>query len=340
MKIAFIGANGHHMLRGLLPDAQAHGITSIAMAGDGMDDQKVKDNFEVLKFTGEKKFFESHTDMLDDYQPDMVNIGVRYGHNGRFIAQTLARDIPTCSDKPVAASWEQLEQIKQLTKDTEGQPAHPKRILVSEFPLRCKPAFVAARNVIAQGVIGEVVLATAQKSYRFATRPDWYANRQDYGSTILWVASHAIDYLHFVTGLRYTSVNGIMNNVSRKKKYGSMEEYTINTFTLENGAGAMVHADFNRPASAPTHGDDRLRIVGSKGQIEIRDERCELITNDQPPADIADQVTPANASVEMFRALQGQPSQFYGTQASLDMAAVLLIARDATDQHVTLPIQM
>lgn len=337
MKLAFIGANGHHLLSHLLADAKAHNITHVAIAGDGLDNDKARAKFDGLSFTGEKVWFDNHIDMLEQFQPDYVNIGVRYGQNGRFIADTLERDIPTCSDKPVASTWEQLERLRTLTADAK---AHPKRILVSEFPFRCHRAFVAARDAITQGHIGQVVLATGQKSYRFATRPDWYANRDDYGGTILWVASHAIDYLHFVTGLRYTSVSGIAANISRKEKYGSMEEYTINTFTLENGAGAVIHADFNRPASAPTHGDDRLRVVGSTGQIEIRDEKCVLITNDHEPVDITERATAFTPGIEMFHALQGKASECYGTIASLEMAAVLLTTRDATDNHTTLPIQM
>lgn len=337
MKLAFIGANGHHLLRQLLPDAAAHNITHFAYAGDGMDNELGKQKFDAIKFAGEKTWFDSHTDMLDTFKPDIVNVGVRYGHNGRFIADCLERDIPTCSDKPIASTWEQLEVLRKLTANPQQ---NPKRILTSEFPFRCKAAFVAARQAIAQGDIGEVVLATAQKSYRFGYRAPWYANRADYGGTILWVASHAIDYLHFVTGLRYTSVSGVAANVSRKADYGTMEEYTINTFTLENGAGAVVHADYNRPASAPTHGDDRLRIVGSKGQIEIRGETCELITNDKPPVDITNTVTDLAPGVEMLHALTGRPNVFFGTDASLQMAAVLLTARDATDNHQTLPIQM
>lgn len=335
MKLAFIGANGHHLLRQLLPDAKAYNITHVAVAGDGMDNDLAKNKFDGLHFAGEKRWFDSHTDMLDTFKPDMVNVGVRYGHNGAYIADCLERDIPTCSDKPIASTWAQLQRLRTLT----ANPAqHPARILVSEFPYRCKAAFAAARQAIAQGDIGEVVLATAQKSYRFGTRTPWYANRSDYGSTILWVASHAIDYLHFVTGLRYTSVSGLAANISRQADYGSMEEYTINTFTLENGAGAVVHADYNRPASAPTHGDDRLRIVGSKGQIEIRNEICELITNDQPPKDITESVVDLLPGVEMFHALSGKANAYYGTQASLQMAAVLLTARDATDARQTLPI--
>ena len=47
-------------------------------------------------------------------------------------------------------------------------------------------------------------------------------------------------------------------------------------------------ADYLRPDQAPTHGDDRLRVIGSKGVLETRDlnSRVELITHEQGPRDL------------------------------------------------------
>lgn len=333
MKIAFIGGNGHFLLRSIVKSANDHSITEVAWAGDGLDDAKAKASFDALDCPVNKTWFDDRQAMYEQFKPAAVNIGVRYGRNGDYIAQALQRDIPVLSDKPVAGTAAQLERLKEIT---QGK-AH--RIVLSEFPFRANPAFVAARQAVAEGLIGDVVLTTAQKSYKFRKRDPWYADRADYGGTILWVASHAIDYAHFVTGLNYTSVAGVVGNVSRKD-YGSMEEYTANTFTMDNGSAAIVHADFNRPDGAPTHGDDRLRVVGSKGQLEIRDQRCELITSTHGPTDITGRAQVREASVEMFDALKGNANPYYSTHASLQMAAVLLAARDAADQRVTLPVSM
>jgi predicted dehydrogenase len=70
-----------------------------------------------------------------------------FGVNGQWIAEALSRDIRVVSDKPVAASWERLEQLGQLTDDTH-------RILITEFDARCDPAFRAAHLAVASGRIG------------------------------------------------------------------------------------------------------------------------------------------------------------------------------------------
>jgi hypothetical protein len=103
-------------------------------------------------------------------------------------------------------------------------------------------------------------------------------------------------------------------------------------FELSGGGTALVHADFLRPAAAATHGDDRLRIAGSEGVVEVMGGRCRLITNGQPEVDVTDQVTARPIHVELLSALKGEPSELYSTADSLATAQVLLRAREATDQ--------
>ena len=51
----------------------------------------------------------------------------------------------------------------------------------------------------------------------------------------------------------------------------------LSQFLLEDGVIASANLDFYRPASAPSHGDDRIRCIGTKGVIEVRDDCIHLI---------------------------------------------------------------
>ena len=55
--------------------------------------------------------------------------------------------------------------------------------------------------------------------------------------------------------------------------------------TMHNGGVASVTLDYLRPEAAPTHGDERLRIAGSRGVIEtaLVERKVTLITADKPP---------------------------------------------------------
>jgi predicted dehydrogenase len=220
MKIGFIGGNGHHYLRGALRD----GGNEIAVAGDGHDDAAARRLFESLG----GRWFDDATQMLDTFKPDAASVGAVYVFNGDWAAAALERDIPTVSDKPIAASWSQLDRLQSLIA------GNTKRILLTEFDFRTRPEFLAARAAVQSGKIGTPVLATGQKSYRFGTRPIWYRDRASYGGTLMWIASHAIDVIPFTTGLRLVRAIGHGGNVSRPD-YGSMEDHVAAMFVLSNG---------------------------------------------------------------------------------------------------------
>jgi predicted dehydrogenase len=320
MRIGFIGGNGHHYLRHLLHEPDAQQEYSVAVASDGHDDA-AQGLAGKISASG---WFETPAQLFDKFQPDVVSIGAVYGYNGEIAAAALERDIAVVSDKPIAATWQQLERLRELTQGTA-------RVLLTEFPFRSQAEFRAARAAVQDGRIGEVVLATAQKSYRFgASRPAWYANREDYGGTMLWVASHGIDVIHFATGQKLGRVVGVQGNLSRPD-YDAFEDHCVAMFEMENGGSAVVHADFLRPGGAASHGDDRLRIAGSKGVVEVLDGRCRLISGDKPETDITDSVEVRPVHFELLAALRGESSELYSTLASLDMAGVLLRAREAAD---------
>ena len=59
--------------------------------------------------------------------------------------------------------------------------------------------------------------------------------------------------------------------------YGDLETAAAAVFEMENGCIAAVTADYFRPASAKTHDDDRMRIVGTKGILEYMCGKVTLI---------------------------------------------------------------
>jgi predicted dehydrogenase len=314
MKIGFIGGYGHHYLRAALGAGM-----EAAVASDGYDAAAAK---RFADLVGIKKWYDYPPAMLDDFRPDAVSIGAVYGHNGDLAAMTLAQDIPTVSDKPIAATWEQLAELRRLANQRP-------RILLTEFDFRSKREFRSARQIVEDGRIGKTILVTAQKSYRWGTRPKWYAQRSSYGGTLLWIASHGIDAVQWITGQKIVRVCGHQGNLSRPD-YGTMEDHLAVLMELDNGATAVVHADFLRPAAAATHGDDRIRIAGSGGLVEVRGERCLLITQDQAETDLTNLADVRQLHIELLAGLQGQ-SQWFSTEISLSVAEVLLHARDAAD---------
>jgi predicted dehydrogenase len=322
MRLAFIGGFGHHYLRGALNDPASGIERPVAVAPSGPEDDRAEDLAHRL---GDARFYRDAREMFDDFKPQLVDVGATFGRNGDFAADALERDILVVTDKPVASTWEQFERLQKLTADK-------KRVLLTEFDFRSRPEFRAARQAIRDGRIGTPVLATGQKSYRFNQRPKWYGDRKLYSGTMLWIASHAIDAIWFSTGKRLIAVTGRQGNVT-KPDFGTMEDHCAALFALEGGGTAVAHADYLRPDKTKTHGDDRLRVAGSKGVVEVRDAKCMLLAEDDVEQDLSKSVATKPIYTELLAAARGESDDLYSTAASMEIAAVLLHARDAADKQ-------
>ena len=176
--------------------------------------------------------------------------------------------------------------------------------------LRYDPAFYMGAKLVKSGAVGDVRLITAQKSYKYGTRPEWYQDPDLYGGAIPWVGIHAIDWIYHFTGKRFLSV--------ATQKAGEMA--AICQFSLEGGTIGAMNLDFYRPQGAATHGDDRVRCVGTAGILEVQGGKLTLITSTETKEI---QPEPAPELLEEFLADGAIPPEeiFYLTR-------VALIARD------------
>src|SRR5829696_2995914 len=123
MRLAFVGGYGHHYLRGALSDPSVKIERPIAFAPSGPEDDRAE---ELAHKLGDVRFYADVNKLLDDYRPELVSVGGTFGRNGDLAAAVLERDIPVVSDKPVAATWEQLDRLRKLT---DGNA----RTLLTEF---------------------------------------------------------------------------------------------------------------------------------------------------------------------------------------------------------------
>jgi predicted dehydrogenase len=319
-RVAVIGGRGHQSLT----PGIGRGAKLVAIAADGCDDEAKK--YLTAPWAAGAPYFEDWKEMLRKAKPEVISLGAQPARNGPIIIAALKRGIHVVTDKPIANTPAELRRLRALTA------ANPKLHLLTEFTMRSAAAFMAARDAVRSGKIGDVVLVTGQKSYRFgASRPDFYKSREGYPGTIAFVGCHIIDLAHWITGIKYVAaLAGAQGNIA-KKDYGQFEDHAIVLLKMANGADAVMHMDYLRPAAAPTHGDDRIRVAGSMGVIEVRDEKCVLITQDQPPTELATGGHDREAYAELLATLRGGGRGIYSTAESLYMAEVILKARKCVD---------
>jgi len=211
-------------------------------------------------------FFQNYKEMLDTTSPHLAIVSPVFALTGSIILECADRGIDVFAEKPVASSLEELEQVEHAVKNAGIR-------FSSMHFLRFSPAIYLAGKLVREGAIGQPRLITAQKSYKFGTRPEWYKDRSLYGGTIPWVGIHAIDWIAHFSGKKYLSVTG-------QSFGGSPEMAALCQFEMEDGVMAAINLDYYRPAKAPTHGDDRVRCAGTKGVLEVRDGKVLLINED------------------------------------------------------------
>jgi predicted dehydrogenase len=206
------------------------------------------------------RFYGGHRELLDHEKIDIAAICNTNGERAALILECLARKLHVVAEKPLAIERADLEKIKQLTAKSGVR-------LSMLLPMRFDPVYLALKQIVDSGEIGEVALIDAQKSYKGGSRAPWYTKRSTYGGTIPWIGIHMVDLMRWTSGREFTDAMSFQTHIAYPE-LGDMENVTATLFRMDNGGAATLRMDYLRPESCPTHGDDRLRLAGTKGIAE------------------------------------------------------------------------
>lgn len=211
-------------------------------------------------------------EMLDRFSPDLVAVDGPFDKHAEMAARALARGIHVFCEKPVALTLEDLGRVMDAQKRSGAR-------IISMVGLRYQADFQFALRLVREGAVGKVKMVRAQKSYRLGKRPEFYRHRETYGGTIPWVGSHAIDWILAFSGSPFREVFATQTKEDNFN-HGELEIACQCLFTMKNGVQAMASIDYLRPEAAPTHGDDRVRVAGTEGVLEVIGGSVILIDRD------------------------------------------------------------
>ncbi len=259
MKVCFIGACGHW--------AQAYAcllerknVVFVGFAPGSPEEDRGESIDAAIPY------FNNYKTMLDEVNPDLAIVSPVFGITGQVIIECAKRKIDVFAEKPIAASFKELESVQEAIKENG--------ICFSAMHyLRFDPAFYKAAQMVQQGLIGQLKMITAQKSYKYGQRPEWYADPIFYCGTIPWVGIHAIDWISNFSGKHFLSVTA--RTVGENPEMAALCQ-----FELEDQIIAAVNVDYYRPDKASTHGDDRIRCVGTDGVLEVIAGKISIINQE------------------------------------------------------------
>jgi len=209
---------------------------------------------------GKAKVYSDPRKMLDELKPDIVGVSNNDGERAAAILECVQRKMHVVAEKPLSITRADLARVKKAVAAQNVE-------LGMLLPMRWERHYQALKKIVEQGQIGEVIQISSQKSYVLGTRPEWMRNPKTYGSTILWIGIHMFDLMRYTSGREMKAVSGFQG-IAGDLRQGEMENTSTSSFRLDNGGTATLHMDYCRPAAAGSHGDDRLRLAGTRGIAE------------------------------------------------------------------------
>ena len=268
--------------------------------------------------------------LLDARKPDVAVVCGPFEDHAAMCIAAFERDMHVFCEKPVALT---LDELAALSAAFAAASARSGIHFGGMMGLRYDPAFHAAHAIVASGGIGDVRLVNAQKSYKLGNRPAYYRERATYGGTIPWVGSHAIDWVSWFTGKAFVSVDA-RHSTAANRGNGTLETLGLCRFELEDGILASVTVDYLRPEAATTHGDDRIRVVGTRGVVEVRGGKAYLTDAAHPASEVITVRPIPSIFADFVACAQGASSiaELDGA-TTLDVTEACLLARLSADER-------
>ncbi|MFA5293265.1 MAG: Gfo/Idh/MocA family oxidoreductase [Phycisphaerae bacterium] len=333
IRIVTIGGFGHidAVFRDLAVTDEAD-LVGMAPAYAGEDISKF---LKLPPAAGKNVACNDYKKMLKDLKPDVAVVSTRLDLIPKLIIDAADAGCHIIAEKPLALDTATLEKVRKAVEKNKVN-------LMAMLTMRSDPQFVAAKQVYDSGAIGDAILANGRKSYKWGTRPDWFGDKDKYGGTIGWVGIHAFDYINYVTGLSFTKVAAMKGNLVHSDRK-ACEDNCVFIAELSNGGHASISVDYCRPESAPTHGDDWIRVIGTKGVLEasLAKKNCVVISNEKGTFE---QPLP-NGKDKMFRRfllniLAGKTEENEELKRlSFMLTKVCLLARDAAEQNKIIDVK-
>lgn len=259
--------------------------------------------------------YPDHRSLLDAQRPDVVVVAGIYAERGPVVVDALRAGAHVLADKPLCTRLSDVDAIAAAAAGTNRSVS----LLLEK---RGYPETLAARALLGSGVLGPLVMvaATAPHKLNRAARPSWFLDRSTYGGVIADLAVHDIDLVLWLSGAGEGTVSALGGPL-----HGAV--------LLRAGeVAATIEVSWLTPASAPWHGDYRMRLTGTDGTAELLWAHGELIAETrhrlQWTVPLPAAQRPAAAALDAFVA--GEAPEV-GTSASLTATRIALLAQDSAD---------
>lgn len=284
-----------------------------------------------------ENLFDSYEKLLDEVECDVIGIGDYYGRRGALALEALRRGKHIISDKPICISLAELDQIEALAREKDLR-------IGCQLDMRDAAPFRRLRELVQSGEMGEIhaISFGGQHPLNYGTRAGWYFEEGKHGGTINDIAIHALDYIPFLTGKRWSTINAARNWNARLPQVPHFKDAGQLMMTLQNGCGVLGDVSYIVPDSfgytLPHYW--RTTVWGENGLAETAYNAQEVLfyrNGDKEPQRLAATEHATGKYLADFIAeVQGQTTTDQLTTATvLESSRVSLLTQQAADEGLT-----
>ena len=250
--VGLYGGNGHqiHELLAAHPRAKL-----VATAGFDLDRLPAR-----LRADQSVRYYDTLDDLLADHRVELVSLcSPRRADQAGDAVSCLRAGRAVYAEKPAALSEDDLDRILATATET-GRPFREMADTAFQQP------YWAVRQALRAGVIGRVVQVHAQKSYPYHDKRPLDDDVD--GGLIRWAGVHAVRMIEHVAGQQ---VRDIADARISQADIGGHRPTVAGalSLTLASGGLATVVVNYLNPPGSGVWGDDRLRVFGTDGTIDI-----------------------------------------------------------------------
>ncbi|WP_042462013.1 Gfo/Idh/MocA family protein [Neobacillus dielmonensis] len=202
-------------------------------------------------------YFKNYQDLLQTDIDAVIVTSENSFHHQHVVAAAKAGKHVLC-EKPLATNLADMEEM--ITVCEENQV-----LLGTAFPVRFNTPIQQAKEMIDQGVLGEIL---AIKGTNRGTNPGgWFIDKaKSGGGAVLDHTVHVVDIIRWFTGAEVNEVYAEIGSVYTNQP---IDDCGIITMEFTNGMFATLDCSWSRNRSYPTWGDVTLEIIGTNGTLKV-----------------------------------------------------------------------
>lgn len=247
--IGLYGTNGHQIEKLLAAHPRARLVAVAAFGGRPIPDE-----------CGEVARYATLEELLADERVELVSLcSPRRADQAADAVKCLLAGRHVYGEKPSALREEDLDRIIATVAQT-GFRYHEMGGFALEQP------YLAMRDCIRSGTIGEVVQVFIQKSYPWA---DWRPKDEGIdGGLATQVGIYPLRFIEQVAGVKVTSVEIRETRLGNDHSGSDCRRAVSMLMTLENGGVASAICNYLNPSGHIAWGYEILRVFGTTGIVE------------------------------------------------------------------------